>query len=73
MLEVRRRYNNLYVPSDFFTSYFRWVDAFPPDKGFSLDKPAAFHVMHKDVDCLEDNESAIEPADADYIFSAKVV
>ncbi|KAK4883304.1 hypothetical protein RN001_006623 [Aquatica leii] len=73
VLEVRRRYTNLYVPSDFFSSYFRWVDAFPADKPFALSKPSLFHIMHKDVDSVSTNDTALEPPDADYIFSAKVM
>lgn len=73
VLEIRRRYANLYVPSDFFSSYFRWVGAFPADKQFSLSKPSLFHIMHKDVDPFSTNPSVLEPPDADYIFSAKVM
>ncbi|KAK5650094.1 hypothetical protein RI129_001123 [Pyrocoelia pectoralis] len=73
VLEIRRRYANLYVPSDFFSSYFRWVDAFPADKQFSLSKPSLFHIMHKDVDPFVTNDAVLEPPDADYIFSAKVM
>ncbi|XP_025837375.1 cell division cycle and apoptosis regulator protein 1 [Agrilus planipennis] len=73
VLEIRRRYGNLYVPSDFFYSLFRWVDAFPPDKPFSLNKPCSFHVMHKDVEPLIENDAVLEPPDADYLFSAKVM
>jgi len=70
---IRRRYANLYVPSDFFCSYFRWVDAFPPDKPFALSKPSLFHIMHKDVDPIVENDTVLEPPDADYLFSAKVM
>lgn len=73
MLEIRRRYTNLYIPSDFFTSSFRWIDAFPPDKPFTLNKPCLFHIMNKDVDpVVETHNNNAEPTDADYLFSAKV-
>lgn len=72
VLEVRRRYTNLYIPSDFFFTHFRWVDAFPPDKQFTLNKPCQFHIMNKEVDPVNENNAVLEPADADYVFSAKV-
>ncbi|XP_011305660.1 cell division cycle and apoptosis regulator protein 1 isoform X2 [Fopius arisanus] len=73
VLEVRRRYQNMYIPSDFFSTNFRWVDAFPPHMPFTLNKPCSFHVMHKDVDGVVENSTVLEPPDADYLFSAKVM
>ncbi|XP_049786967.1 cell division cycle and apoptosis regulator protein 1-like isoform X2 [Schistocerca cancellata] len=73
VLELRRRYSNMYVPSDFFSANFRWVDAFPPNTPFTLDRPCSFHVMHKEVDAVLDNKAVLEPPDADYLFSAKVM
>ncbi|XP_058835786.1 cell division cycle and apoptosis regulator protein 1-like [Topomyia yanbarensis] len=73
ILELRRRYHTLYIPSDFFMSQIRWVDAFPPNEPFTIRKPCAFHVMHKDVEPLHLNEVNLEPADADYLYSAKVM
>ncbi|XP_043785229.1 cell division cycle and apoptosis regulator protein 1-like [Apis laboriosa] len=73
VLEIRRRYQNMYIPSDFFSTNFRWVDAFPPHMPFALNKPCSFHVMHKDVDPCSENIAVLEPSDADYLFSAKVM
>ncbi|XP_012285928.1 cell division cycle and apoptosis regulator protein 1 [Orussus abietinus] len=73
VLEIRRRYQNMYIPSDFFSTNFRWVDAFPPHMPFTLNKPCSFHVMHKDVDPYFENTAVLEPPDADYLFSAKVM
>ncbi|KOX75232.1 Cell division cycle and apoptosis regulator protein 1 [Melipona quadrifasciata] len=73
VLEIRRRYQNMYIPSDFFSTNFRWVDAFPPHMPFALNKPCSFHVMHKDVDPCTENSAVLEPSDADYLFSAKVM
>lgn len=72
VLELRRRYWNMYIPSDFFSANFRWVDAFPPNTPFTLDRPCSFHVMNKEVDPVLENNAVLEPSDADYIFSAKV-
>ncbi|XP_075217714.1 cell division cycle and apoptosis regulator protein 1-like isoform X2 [Lycorma delicatula] len=73
VMEIRRRYNNLYVPSDFFVSSFRWVDAFPPHRSLTLERPCSFYVMHKDVDPVIQNSDTYDPPDADYLFSAKVM
>ncbi|XP_008204944.1 cell division cycle and apoptosis regulator protein 1 isoform X2 [Nasonia vitripennis] len=73
VLEIKRRYQNMYIPSDFFSTNFRWVDAFPPHMPFTLNKPCSFHVMHKDVDSCIENTAVLEPPDADYLFSAKVM
>ncbi|XP_067008402.2 cell division cycle and apoptosis regulator protein 1 isoform X2 [Anabrus simplex] len=73
VLELRRRYTNLYIPSDFFSTNFRWVDAFPPNSPFTLDRPCSFHVMNKEVDPVIENKAVLEPPDADYLFSAKVM
>lgn len=72
VLEVRRRYPSLYIPSDFFLTHIRWVDSFPSNKPFTLNKPCLFHIMNKDVDPLVENDAILEPSDADYLFSAKV-
>lgn len=73
VLELRRRYSNMYVPSDFFLSNFRWVDAFPPNTPFTMDRPCSFHVMHRDTDQVTENNAQLDPPDADYLFSAKVM
>ncbi|XP_058468218.1 cell division cycle and apoptosis regulator protein 1-like [Malaya genurostris] len=73
ILELRRRYHALYIPSDFFLSQIRWIDAFPPNEPFTIRKPCAFHVMHKDVEPLYPNDTNLEPVDADYLYSAKVM
>lgn len=72
VLELRRRYANMYIPSDFFSTNFRWVDAFPPHNPFTLEQPCSFHVMNKEVDAVLENLAVLEPPDADYLFSAKV-
>jgi S1-like/BURAN domain len=72
VLELKRRYTNLYVPSDFFNTQIRWIDAFPPNAPYSIQKPCAFHVMSKDVESPFENDALLDPPDADYLFSAKV-
>lgn len=72
MLELRRRYSNLYVPSEFFNSNIRWSESFPPYAPFSLQQPCAFHVFHKSVAPIAPVDAVYEPADADSSFSARV-
>ena len=72
ILEIRRRYGNLYIPSDFYGTNIKWVDAFPANAPFSIQKPCTFHVMDKDVLTVDENNALLEPSDADYLFSAKV-
>ncbi|XP_019756359.1 cell division cycle and apoptosis regulator protein 1 [Dendroctonus ponderosae] len=73
LLELKKRYPNLYIPSDFFNTYIRWVDAFPADKPYALNRPCSFHIMYKELDPIGENDAVLEPADADYRFSAKVM
>ncbi|KAF4532791.1 hypothetical protein B566_EDAN003573 [Ephemera danica] len=47
VMELKRRYNNLYIPSDYFCATFRWVDTFPADKPLKLNKPCSFHILPK--------------------------
>lgn len=63
----------MYVPSDFFVTSFKWVEVFPPHRSLTLERPCAFHVMHKDVDPVLENDAVVDPPDADYLFSAKVI
>lgn len=70
---ISQRYMNMYVPSDFFNARIRWHESFPPIKPFSLNNPCLFHMKHKDVDNPIPNDAVLEPPDADYRFSAKVM
>lgn len=73
VLELRRRYTNLYVPSDFFNAQIRWADSFPPHAPFTLQKPCTFHIFHKSVvNPNEDDQAVYDAPDADSSFAAKV-
>lgn len=75
VLELRRRYANLYVPSDFFFTEIRWPESFPPNATFSIQKPCAFHIAHRSVEAPDREDGAealLDAPDADYLFSAKV-
>ena len=73
VIELRRRYSNMYIPSDFFRSTFTWQDAFPLPRPLGMGSSCAFHIMSKDVEPLEKNEAVLEPPDANYKYSAKVL
>lgn len=73
IVEIKKRYQNLYIPSDFFKTEVKWIEAFPPNAPFSIKKPCSFHVMHKDVSMLDENDAVLDPPDADYLYSAKVM
>lgn len=72
MMELRRRYQNLYIPSDFFNAQFTWVDAFPVARPFQLGSYSNFYVIHKEVDPLDKNTAVLDPPDVDHTYSAKV-
>lgn len=72
MMELRRRYQSLYIPSDFFGAVFTWVDAFPLTRPFHLNNACNFHILHKEVDPLAKNTAVLDPPDANHTYSAKV-
>lgn len=72
MMELRRRYQSLYIPSDFFDAVFTWVDAFPFTRPFQFSNACNFHILHKEVDPLVKNTAVLDPPDANHTYSAKV-
>lgn len=72
MMELRRRYQSLYIPSDFFGAVFTWVDAFPLTRPFHLNNACNFHILHKEVDPMVKNTAVLDPPDANHTYSAKV-
>lgn len=72
MMELRRRYQSLYIPSDFFDAVFTWVDAFPLTRPFQLSNACNFHILHKEVDPFVKNTAVLDPPDANHTYSAKV-
>uniref|UniRef100_A0AAY4ET01 Cell division cycle and apoptosis regulator protein 1 n=1 Tax=Denticeps clupeoides TaxID=299321 RepID=A0AAY4ET01_9TELE len=70
---LRRRYQSLYIPSDFFDAVFTWVDAFPLSRPFQFGNYCNFHIMHKEVDSLVKNTAVLDPPDANHTYSAKVM
>ncbi|KAI5644392.1 DBC1 domain-containing protein [Phthorimaea operculella] len=70
---LSQRYTNLYIPSDFFTAQVKWGETFPPQMPFSINNPCSYHIMSKEVENPNPNDSVLEPPDSDYRFSAKVM
>ncbi|XP_061175292.1 cell division cycle and apoptosis regulator protein 1-like [Saccostrea echinata] len=73
VISLKSRYTNLYIPSDFFNASFEWTEAFPCFRPFQMGNHCGFHIMHKDVEPLNTNDSVLDPPDADHLFSAKVM
>ncbi|TRY60789.1 hypothetical protein DNTS_032221 [Danionella cerebrum] len=73
VMELRRRYQSLYIPSDFFNAVFSWVDAFPISRPFTFGNFCNFHIMHKEVDSPVKNTAILDPPDANHTYSAKVM
>uniref|UniRef100_A0A1B0GAE5 SAP domain-containing protein n=1 Tax=Glossina morsitans morsitans TaxID=37546 RepID=A0A1B0GAE5_GLOMM len=72
--KLRQRYSTLYIPSDFFHANIKWSQTFALDNPFSMRRPCQFHIMHKLVETpFEQKSELLEPSDANYLYSAKVM
>ncbi|XP_050051013.1 cell division cycle and apoptosis regulator protein 1-like isoform X1 [Dermacentor andersoni] len=85
VVDLRKRYPNMYIPSDFFHAYICWQECFPLHRPFGLNYPCCFQVLPKDT-CpsppsllsathLESPlpPAVLDPSDIDFSFSAKVM
>lgn len=77
-MELKKRYGNLYIPSDFFTAKHVWNNAYPIEEPFKVQYATSFHVFNKDsVDPpapnLGPNKWQFDPPDSDYTWVAKVM
>merc|ERR1719427_840555 len=78
VMELKKRYGNLYIPSDFFTAKHVWNEAYPIEEPFKVQYASSFHVFNKDsVDPptpnLGPNKWQFDPPDSDYTWVAKVM
>lgn len=72
--QLRNRYSTLYIPSDFFHAKIKWPEVFTLENPFSLHRPSQFHIMHRVVEPPnETSAEQLDPPDADYLYSAKVM
>lgn len=72
MVDVKSRYGNMYVPSDFYHLSLDWCKAFPLHRPFALGNATKFQICHKDVSPLQPFPESVDPPDADYSYCAKV-
>ena len=47
--ELKKRYNNMYVPSDFFMADHSWMTSFPVHDGFKIQYASTFHIFNKEL------------------------
>merc|ERR1740137_266992 len=78
VMELKKRYGNLYIPSDFFTAKHVWNDAYPIEEPFKVQYATSFHVFNKDTvepptPSLGPNKWQFDPPDCDYTWVAKVM
>ena len=72
VLDLRKRYPNLYVPSDMFLTRPLWSDTFPAHRSFQFPRPVSFHIMNKEVEPVLENSCVYDSADINHTFAAKV-
>ncbi|XP_077505020.1 cell division cycle and apoptosis regulator protein 1-like isoform X1 [Amblyomma americanum] len=85
VVDLRKRYPNLYIPSDFFHAHICWQECFPLHRPFGLNYPCGFHVLPKDtcpplpsvVGSVQSDSTllpaVLDPPDINFSFSAKVM
>ena len=73
VMDLKKRYSNLYIPSDFFNADNVWNEAFPLEAPFKITMPSTYCVMNKEhVVPVTANKFKFDPDDADYSYVAKV-
>jgi len=77
-MELKKRYGNLYIPSDFFTAKHLWNNAYPIEEPFKVQYASSFHVFNKDSveppsPSLGPSNWQFDPPDSDYTWVAKVM
>jgi hypothetical protein len=72
VMDVKRRYPTLYVPSDFFFARIRWQESFPPTRPLNIFRSNPFHIIRKGSARNVYNDD-LYPPDADFRYSAKVM
>jgi len=78
VMELKKRYSNLYIPSDFFTAKHLWNNAYPIEEPFKVQYASSFHVFNKDSveppsPSLGPANWQFDPPDSDYTWVAKVM
>merc|ERR1719282_676344 len=76
VMDLKKRYSNLYIPSDFFNANHVWNEAYPIHQPFELEYGTSFHVFNKDVvesPIPASSKFQLDAPDADYTWVAKVM
>merc|ERR1719318_1510765 len=77
VIELKKRYNNLYVPSDFFNAQHSWNEAFPIEAPFKVQYATSFNTFSKELveppPGLGPSKWQFDPPDCDYTWVAKVM
>ncbi|VDP95001.1 unnamed protein product [Trichobilharzia regenti] len=72
--DLRHRYPRLNISADFYECTSSWVDSFPMHNPFKLGSGTDYHVFHRDVDSpTQPDSTLLNPPDADYSYSARVM
>ena len=71
---MKKRYNNMYIPSDFFMADHSWMKSFPVHDAFKIQYASTFHIFNKDqVESPLLSDAVFDPMDADHRYNAKVM
>ncbi|XP_077543341.1 cell division cycle and apoptosis regulator protein 1-like isoform X1 [Haemaphysalis longicornis] len=85
VVDLRKRYPNMYIPSDFFHAHICWQECFPLQRPFGLNYPCCFQVLPKDTcppaasvlgtiqPAASCPPAVLDPTDVNFSFSAKVM
>merc|ERR1712130_629124 len=77
VMELKKRYHNLYIPSDFFNAHHSWNEAFPTEAPFKVQYATSFNTFSKDLveppPGLGPSRWQFDPPDCDYTWVAKVM
>jgi len=78
VMELKKRYTNLYVPSDFFNAQHSWNAAYPIQDPFKVQYATTFHIFPKEgveppSPSLGPSRWQFDPTDSDYTWVAKVM
>ena len=76
VMDLKKRYSNLYIPSDFFNANHVWNEAYPIHQPFEFEYGTSFHVFNKDVvesPVPASSKWQLDAPDADYTWVAKVM
>ncbi|CAL8100479.1 unnamed protein product [Calicophoron daubneyi] len=74
LTELRHNYPRLNVASDFYECVSTWCESYPMHHPFKLGNATDYHVFHRDVEPpTPADTSLLNPPDADYSYSARVM